>query len=143
MTCAEQGCKKPSRARGVCISHYDKMRLREESEYLRRGMRKCVKCKSWTANTSYCVPCRVLIDAIKRDGWRVTELEFSTYYRREVGNVVVRIYEGPSVHWEMDGEVRFRYGRAKSVVDVMRRVRENESKIKAREARKKAWFEQD
>ena len=142
MNCAEQGCKKPLRARGVCAAHYDKLRLSDDAERRRRGMRKCGRCKSWTLNTSFCVPCKVLVDAIRRDGWSVTDLEHSTYYRRKVGGVIVRIYDGPSVRWEMDGELRFRQGKAKNVIDVMRRVRENENKIKARENRKKAWFEQ-
>ena len=34
MTCSEQGCDKPSQVRGVCKSHYGKLRLREDPDYL-------------------------------------------------------------------------------------------------------------
>lgn len=141
MNCSEQGCDKPSQVRGVCKSHYGKLRLREDPDYYQRNSYKCQKCRAWTTRLDLCVSCKVLRDAIKQDKWKVTKLEHSTYYRRVVGNLIVRIYDGPSVHWEMDGDLKFREGKAKRVVDVMRRVRENERKMKTRETRKKAGLD--
>lgn len=131
MTCSEQGCGKKARGRGLCMAHYHQKRRTEEPEYDRRYMYKCRKCSAWIASLDLCVSCRVLSEAIKRDKWSVKKLEYATYYRREVGKVIIRIYDGPTVRWEMEG-AKFRQGRARSVIDAIRRVRENEAKIKTR-----------
>ena len=143
MTCSEQGCGRKTSARGLCAMHYHQQRRAADPDYDHRHMHTCRKCRAWISGLDMCVPCRVLAAAVKNDGWKVKKLEHSTYYRRMVGDVTIRIYDGPSVRWEMDGPIRFRQGKAKSVIDVIRRVRENENKIKARENRKKAWFGQD
>lgn len=117
--CEVAKCKKPATSRGMCMSHYAKWYRKEHPDYEASRKYPCRLCGKLTSSTDHCAGCRHIADRMKRDKWERQELQHSVYYRRTLGKCIVRVYDGPTVRWEVE-RGRVRQGIGKTVVDAMR-----------------------
>lgn len=132
--CSDEGCGKVAMARGMCGVHYGRWWRLENAQMIQeRYKQPCVVCKVPCWSGERCMDCYSMgrRTQFKSGPWEHQKLGDTHYFRRDYGPLVLRVYAGESVNWEIENTKNNKVwgGKVRSDVEARRKTAYRASQI--------------